>query len=105
MKNRFTIAAAALFTLSIPMFGQMTTGEWSTSITDDSSMLEATVVPPLGNYLINEFGWRAAFVWLGAGWGSVAFVLCFFFLFGCREKEFAKALKDIFLEVPVQNLE
>lgn len=53
MKNRFTIVAAALFSFSIPMFAQMTTGEWSTSVVDDGTALEATVVPPLGKDDLN----------------------------------------------------
>jgi predicted MFS family arabinose efflux permease len=38
------------------------------------------VVPPLGHYLIEGFGWRMAFVILGAGWGGVALALCIPFL-------------------------
>lgn len=47
--------------------------------------LSQIIVPPLGNWLISEFGWRAAFVWLGVGWGGVAFVLCLFFLFDAHD--------------------
>ena len=43
------------------------------------------VVPPLGNWLIEEFGWRAAFAWFGLGWGSIALVLCLFFLFDAHD--------------------
>ena len=43
------------------------------------------VVPPLGNWLIGEFGWRGAFAWLGFGWGSIAFVLCVLFLFDAHD--------------------
>jgi predicted MFS family arabinose efflux permease len=34
------------------------------------------IVPPLGDYLIAEFGWRIAYVWLGLGWGCVALLVC-----------------------------
>jgi predicted MFS family arabinose efflux permease len=34
------------------------------------------IVPPLGEYLISTQGWRAAYVWLGLGWGAVALILC-----------------------------
>jgi len=47
--------------------------------------LSQIIVPPLGNWLINDFGWRAAFVWLGVGWGGVAFILCLFFLFDAHD--------------------
>lgn len=39
-----------------------------------------TVVPPLANWLIAEFGWRLAYVWLGLGWGAITLVLSYFFL-------------------------
>lgn len=39
-----------------------------------------TLVPPLGNFLIESFGWRAAYIWFGLGWGGVTLVLCWLFL-------------------------
>lgn len=50
-------------------------------LTLSGSALAQAITPPLTNYLIAEFGWRMAFVWLGLGWGSLAIVLCFFWLF------------------------
>lgn len=47
--------------------------------------LTQILVPPLGNWLITEFGWRIAFVWLGLGWGSVAFILCLLFLYDAHD--------------------
>lgn len=44
------------------------------------------ILPPLGNWLITEFGWRAAFVWLALGWGGLAFVLCLAFLFDAHHR-------------------
>lgn len=43
------------------------------------------IVPPLGNWLINEFGWRGAFAWFGLGWGGIAFILCVLFLFDAHD--------------------
>lgn len=37
------------------------------------------VTPVLATYLIDNFGWRAAFAWMGFGWGGVALVLCMLF--------------------------
>ena len=37
------------------------------------------VTPVLATYLIEAFGWRAAFPILAVGWGGVAFVLCLLF--------------------------
>ena len=45
------------------------------------SALAQGITPPLTNYLIEEHGWRMAFVWLGLGWGALALVLCLFWLF------------------------
>lgn len=47
--------------------------------------LTQILVPPIGNWLIVEFGWRMAFVWLGLGWGAVAFVLCLLFLYDAHD--------------------
>src|SRR5690606_7704629 len=47
--------------------------------------LAQIIVPPLGNWLIGEFGWRTAFAWMGLGWGGVAFVLCVFFLYDAHD--------------------
>ena len=46
----------------------------------------ASVVPPLGNFLITEFGWRAAFVWLAVGWGGITLLVCVLFLFDVRDR-------------------
>lgn len=43
------------------------------------------VVPPLGNWLIGQFGWREAFAWMGFGWGGAAFILCVLFLFDAHD--------------------
>lgn len=45
-----------------------------------------TVVPPLGNWLIATTGWRGAFFWLGAGWGALALLLCWLFLYDAHDR-------------------
>jgi predicted MFS family arabinose efflux permease len=50
-------------------------------LTLSGSALAQAITPPLTNYLIDEFGWRMAFVWLAGGWGGIAIVLCAFLLF------------------------
>ncbi|MCB2079890.1 MAG: MFS transporter [Novosphingobium sp.] len=50
-------------------------------LTLSGSAIAQTITPPLTNYLIEEHGWRSAFVWLGFGWGGLAILLCVFFLF------------------------
>jgi predicted MFS family arabinose efflux permease len=54
----------------------------------------ASVVPPLGNFLITEFGWRAAFVWLSLGWGGITLLVCLLFLFDVRDRAAGKRKGD-----------
>ena len=54
----------------------------------------ASVVPPLGNFLITEFGWRAAFVWLAVGWGGITLLVCVLFLFDVRDRAADKRKAD-----------
>lgn len=49
-------------------------------VTLSGTALAQMIVPPIGNALIEAFGWRAAFVWIALGWGGIAIVLCFLFL-------------------------
>ncbi|MET0240046.1 MAG: MFS transporter [Sphingobium sp.] len=44
------------------------------------------IVPPLANWLIASFGWRAAFIWLAVGWGGITFLLCLFFFYDAHDK-------------------
>ena len=34
------------------------------------------ITPPLANWLIENFGWRMAFVAIGLGWGAIALLFC-----------------------------
>lgn len=45
------------------------------------------IVPPLGNWLIENVGWRMAFVWLALGWGGITLLLCFLFFYDIRDKK------------------
>jgi predicted MFS family arabinose efflux permease len=44
------------------------------------------ILPPLATWLLQEFGWRMAYVWLGLGWGGLTFLLCYFFLHDLHRK-------------------
>lgn len=50
-------------------------------LTLSGTAVAQAVIPPLTNALIDDFGWRGAFVWLGLGGGAIAFLACFLFLF------------------------
>jgi predicted MFS family arabinose efflux permease len=53
-------------------------------LTLSGTAVAQAVVPSLGNWLITEFGWRAAFVWLGLGWGGITMLLATLFFFDDR---------------------
>jgi predicted MFS family arabinose efflux permease len=38
--------------------------------------LAQAITPLLANFLIESFGWRGAFVWLGLSWGTLAVLIC-----------------------------
>jgi MFS family permease len=38
------------------------------------------LAPPVTNWLIEHYGWRQAWVWLGLGWAAPVFLLALFFL-------------------------
>ena len=53
-------------------------------LTLSGTAVAQSVVPPLGNFLITEFGWRGGFVWLGMGWGGITLLVCLLFFFDVR---------------------
>jgi MFS family permease len=53
-----------------------------------------TVVPPLGNWLITEFSWRAAYVWMALGWGAITFAMCLLFFFDARARAAGRIAKE-----------
>ncbi len=55
-------------------------------LTLSGTAVAQSAVPPLGNFLITEFGWRGGFVWLGLGWGGITLVACLLFLFDKRDR-------------------
>ena len=50
-------------------------------LTLSGTAVAQTIIPPIPNMLINEYGWRGAFVWLGLGGGAIALLVCVFWLF------------------------
>ena len=44
------------------------------------SAIAQAFTPMLAEFLIRVHGWRLAFVWLAVGWGSLAIMLCLFWL-------------------------
>ncbi|WP_459662717.1 MFS transporter [Novosphingobium sp. 11B] len=75
--NVWSVAVASVFTAGRGL---------ALGLTLAGTAIAQIIVPPLANVLIDNFGWRAAFVYLGAGWGAVAFVLSWLFLFDARDQ-------------------
>lgn len=45
------------------------------------------ILPPLTTWLIDAYGWRLAYVWLGCGWGGLTMLLCWFFLYDVHSRK------------------
>lgn len=63
-------------------------------LTLSGTAVSQIVVGPLANWLISSFGWRAAFVWMGVGWGGITFLLCVFFLFDAHDRKAKQSLDE-----------
>ena len=57
--------------------------------------LSQVLVPPVGNWLIADHGWRAAYVWLGLGWGLPTLLMTSFFFFDLHDVAARKRAKAI----------
>jgi predicted MFS family arabinose efflux permease len=85
--------AFGIITLAIKttIWSTAVAGVFSTSrglalgVTLSGTALAQVIVAPLGNWLIETQGWRAAFIWLGLGWGGVALLFSLFFLYDIHD--------------------
>jgi predicted MFS family arabinose efflux permease len=59
------------------------------------------IAPPLSNWLIDAYGWRLAYVWIGLGWGSVALLLSWLFLYDAHDRR-RTAARDGRIDGPAQ---
>ncbi|WP_313435824.1 MFS transporter [Novosphingobium sp.] len=73
----WTLAVASMFTKGRGL---------ALGFTVSGTALAQAIVPPLGNFLIEEVGWRGAFVWFGLGWGGLSLLLCFLFLYDAHDR-------------------
>lgn len=62
------------------------------------------IVPPLGNWLINDYGWRMAFVLIGLIWGGIAFFLCLLFMYDGHDELRAARKKALAASEPPPTL-
>ena len=71
-------------------------------LTLSGTALSATIIPPLGNWLITELGWRAAYVWLALGWGAITFLICLLFFFDVRARAAGRLKRGIIDDKPAE---
>ena len=64
------------------------------SITYSGMAITAIFIGPLGNWLITDFGWRAAYVWLAVGWGGFAWLTCALFFFDVHDRAARKRKRE-----------
>jgi predicted MFS family arabinose efflux permease len=51
-------------------------------------------VPPLAQWLVDDYGWRQAYLWLGVGWSTPCVILAALFLFDARDRARLSAVTD-----------
>lgn len=67
---------------SVAVSGAFTSGRgMALAIMLCGSAIAQFIGPLLANWLIEDYGWRAAYQYLGLGWGGLAFVCVLFFFF------------------------
>jgi predicted MFS family arabinose efflux permease len=81
----WTVAVLGVFTKSKGL---------ALAVVVSGTAIAQVIVPPLGNFLIAELGWRSAYFWLGIGWGLPTFALAFFFFFDLHDVAARKRAKD-----------
>lgn len=55
------------------------------------SAASQAILPPLTNWLIEAYGWRMAYVWLGLGWGGITLIVSWLFLYDAHDRRKAVA--------------
>lgn len=55
-------------------------------MTLSGTALAQVITPPVVNWLIETQGWRLAMLFTGLAWGTIAFVLCWLFLYDAHDR-------------------
>jgi len=70
-----------------PVTGQFVAGRGvALALTLSGTAAAQAISPPLCNWLIEQYGWREAYLWTGLGWGGVALLLCWLFLYDAHDR-------------------
>jgi predicted MFS family arabinose efflux permease len=78
-------------------------------LTLSGTAVAQAIMPPITELLISNFGWRNAYIGLGMGGGTIAFIACYFLLFDGYAMAKAEAkrsgpAKGPLLDVPGMNV-
>jgi len=70
------------------------------AITLSGTPLAQILAPPIARWLVDNYGWQAAYVWLGVGWGTPALLLSLLFLYDAHDqrRKAAKTAQTIIAE-------
>lgn len=73
----WTAAVAGVFTVSQGL---------ALGITLCGTAFAQIALPPLTHWLIESYGWRMAYLWLGLGWGGFTLLVCWLFLYDAHDR-------------------
>ena len=77
-----------------PVSGMFVAGRgMALALTLSGTAAAQAISPPLCNWLIEEYGWRSAYVWTGFGWGGLTLLLCWLFLYDIHDRKGAQAAR------------
>jgi predicted MFS family arabinose efflux permease len=65
------------------------------AVTLSGTAAAQAIAPPLATWLIQDYGWRIAYVALGLGWGGLTFLICYVFLRDPRHSPLTDARPDL----------
>jgi predicted MFS family arabinose efflux permease len=70
-----------------PVSGQFVAGRGvALALVLSGTAAAQAISPPLCNWLIEHYGWRAAYRWTGFGWGSLTLLMCWLFLYDRKDR-------------------
>jgi predicted MFS family arabinose efflux permease len=81
----WTAAVSSLFTTSRGL---------ALAVTFCGTAITQTLCPLLTRWLIDDYGWRNAYLWLGFGWGGLTLLIVVFFLVDARDRGNGKRTQD-----------
>ncbi len=70
------------------------------AVTVSGNAVASAILPPLGTWLIGEYGWRGGFLGLGLIWLLIVFPLVFLFFRGAQDDRVAARAKGTDVEPP-----